>query len=95
MKQGNFVWHDLCTTDPAAAADFYAKVVGWTIKPSGLPNIDYSLICLGERGIGGIMTLPPEQMPPRPVWFGYIAANDVDAKVAEIVAAGGAIHKAP
>ena len=22
MKQGDFVWHELCTADPAAAADF-------------------------------------------------------------------------
>ena len=34
-------------------------------------------------------------MPPRPVWFGYIAVDDVDAKAKEIEAAGGGIHKAP
>ena len=35
MKQGDFVWHDLMTTDVAAAADFYARVVGWTVTDSG------------------------------------------------------------
>ena len=44
--------------------------------------------------IAGIMTLPADQMPPRPVWFGYIGVDDVDAKAKEIEAAGGAIHKA-
>ena len=34
-------------------------------------------------------------MPPRPVWFGYIAVDDVDAMAEEIAAAGGGIHKAP
>ena len=95
MKQGDFVWYELCTTDPAAAADFYAQVVGWTVKTVGLPGIDYTLACLGDRPVAGIMTLPPEQMPPRPVWFGYIAVDDVDAKAEEIEAAGGRIHKAP
>jgi predicted enzyme related to lactoylglutathione lyase len=95
MMQGDFVWHDLCTTDPAAAAAFYATVVGWTVKPSGLPGMDYTLLCLGDRQVAGVMTLPPEQMPPRPVWFGYIASDDVDAKAAEIAAAGGTIHKPP
>lgn len=95
MPQGDFVWTELCTPDPAAAAAFYAKVVGWTVKPSGLPGIDYSLICVGEQGVGGILRLPPEQMPPRPAWFGYIAVEDVDAKAAEIAAAGGAVHKPP
>jgi uncharacterized protein len=95
MQQGDFVWYELCTTDPVAAAEFYAKVVGWKMKESGLPGIEYTLVCVGDRQVAGIMSLPPEQMPPRPVWFGYIAANDVDAKAAEIAAAGGRIHKAP
>jgi predicted enzyme related to lactoylglutathione lyase len=95
MTQGDFVWYELCTTDPVAAADFYSKVVGWTIKPSLLPGIDYSVACLGNHQLAGIMTLPPEQMPPRPVWFGYVAATDVDAKATEIRAAGGTVHKAP
>lgn len=30
------------------------------------------------------MALPPEPMPPRPVWFGYIAVDDVDAKPKEL-----------
>lgn len=95
MKQGDFVWYELCTPDPAAAAAFYSKVVGWNIQPSGLPGMDYTLACAGERQVAGFMALPAEQMPPRPVWFGYIAAEDVDAKAREIAQAGGTIHKAP
>lgn len=95
MKQGDFVWYELCTTDPAAAAAFYARVVGWTTADSGVAGMDYTLLAVGERPVAGIMTLPPEQMPPRPAWFGYVAAADVDAKAAEIEAAGGAIHKPP
>ncbi len=95
MSQGDFVWYELCTTNPAGAGDFYSKVMGWTIRPSGLPGIDYNLACLGDRQVGGIMMLPPELAPPRPVWFGYIAVDDVDSKAEEIKAAGGAVHKAP
>jgi hypothetical protein len=95
MKQGDFVWYELCTGDPAAAADFYASVVGWTVKMSDLPGIEYRLASLGDRPVAGIMSLPPEQMPPRPVWFGYIAVDDVDAKASEIAADGGAVHKGP
>ncbi len=95
MAQGDFIWHELCTTDPVAAADFYARIVGWTAGASPVPGMDYRLLCLGERPVAGVMTLPPEQMPPRPVWFGYIAVDDIDAKAAEIAAAGGTIHKPP
>ncbi len=95
MKQGDFVWYELCTTDPAAAAGFYTRVVGWKTTDSGVAGSDYTILAVGERPLAGIMTLPPEQMPPRPTWFGYIATDDVDAKAAEIETAGGRIHKPP
>lgn len=95
MKHGDFVWHELCTTDPAAAAAFYGHVLGWTIRDSGLPGIDYSLACLGDRPVAGIMTLPEAERPPRPSWFGHIGVDDVDATATAIAAAGGSIHKAP
>jgi len=94
MKPGDFVWYELCTSDPEAAAAFYSAVVGWTVRASGLPGIDYRLACVGDHNVAGIMTLPPEQRPPRPVWFGYIAVDDVDAKVVEVTAAGGSVHHA-
>ena len=93
--QGDFVWYELCTPDSAGAAEFYARVVGWNAAKSGVPGIDYTLLQLGDRPVAGIMTLPPEEMPPRPVWCGYVAAADVDAKAAEIVSAGGVVHKPP
>lgn len=95
MQQGDFVWYELCTPDPAGAAAFYAQVVGWKATQSSVPGADYTLLCLGERPIAGLMSLPPEQMPPRPVWCGYVAADDVDAKAAAVVAAEGAVHKPP
>jgi predicted enzyme related to lactoylglutathione lyase len=37
--QGAFVWYELMTTDPAAAAAFYCKVVGWTAADSTMPGM--------------------------------------------------------
>jgi predicted enzyme related to lactoylglutathione lyase len=67
MQQGDFVWYELCTPAPEAAANFYGEVLGWTVKPSPLPDIDYILACIGDHPIAGIMTLPPAQMPPHPI----------------------------
>jgi predicted enzyme related to lactoylglutathione lyase len=57
--------------------------------------MEYKLVSAGGRDVAGIMTLPEGQRPPHPVWFGYIAADDVDAKAAEISASGGQVHKGP
>lgn len=93
MKPGDFVWYELCTSDPEAASAFYSAVIGWTVQKSGLAGIDYRLAGVGDRQVAGIMTLPSEQRPSRATWFGYIAADDVDAKVAEVTAAGGSVHR--
>ena len=53
-----FVWHDLMTTDVAAAERFYAAVVGWKIEDSGMPGPAYSLLFAGEDSVGGIMAIP-------------------------------------
>ncbi len=95
MTTGDFIWYELCTPDSAGAAAFYAKVVGWKAEQSNTSGVDYTLLKLGDRPVAGLITLPPEQMPPRPAWFGYVAVEDVDAKTAEVVAAGGTMYKPP
>jgi len=33
--RGRFVWHELLTTDTAAAKAFYPRVTGWTLPSDG------------------------------------------------------------
>lgn len=94
---GAFVWYELMTSDPDAAAAFYAKVVGWSAADSGMPNMKYTLVNAGPDQIGGIMAIPDEaaKMGAQPAWEGYIAVADVDAAAARITAAGGKVHHPP
>ncbi len=34
QEQGDFIWYELMTPDPAGAKAFYDAVVGWKSKPS-------------------------------------------------------------
>lgn len=97
MATGDFCWHELMTSDPKAAADFYAEAVGWTIKDSGMPGMDYLLGCIGDRQVVGIMAVPEDaaRHGARPSWWGYVAVDDVDAAAAKVTDAGGAIHRQP
>jgi len=56
--------------------------------------MDYRRITRDGVGVGGLMALPPGavEMGVHPGFFGYIHVADVDASVARIEAAGGAIH---
>ncbi len=92
-SQGDFIWYELLTTDIDGAQAFYEGVLGWKVTDSGVPGMDYRLASNGVTEIAGLMSLPKEAQDAggRPVWLGYIAVDDVDASVAKIVAAGGAV----
>ena len=93
----NFVWYELMTSDAKAAEGFYSKVVGWTAKDSGQPNMAYTLLSVGDRPVAGLMTLPKEACDAgaKPGWTGYVAVDDVDAYAGRVTKAGGKIHVPP
>lgn len=88
--QGTFVWHDLTTADPEAAAAFYHSLLGWerTAFPGAEPP--YHVMLLQGSGIGGITGLSAGS----PGWKGYIAVEDVDAAAAKVAELGGKAERA-
>lgn len=92
----NFFWYELMTTDVPAAEAFYKKVVGWGSEP--FPgDMPYTVVKAGERGVGGIMAVPPDAaaMGMRPAWMGYVEAKNVDAATVNARAAGALVHREP
>jgi hypothetical protein len=95
--RGRFVWYELMTTDMAGAAGFYTAVVGWGIRDSAMPGIDYRLFMSGESMLAGLMTMPeqPRKMGVPPNWTGYVAVDDVDAAADKVRRLGGTVHMPP
>lgn len=96
-QHGSFVWYELLTTDPEAAAAFYGKVVGWTARDSGQPDMSYTLLSAGDGDVAGLMAIPPDaaEAGMRPGWLGYIGVANVDDAVARTKAAGATVHVPP
>jgi uncharacterized protein len=93
---GQFVWHELMTTDAKAALAFYGHVVGWTSQAMPMPDGEaYHVLEAGGRGMGGLVEISKEQRSAgmRPGWLGYITSPDVDADVARLKKAGGTVHR--
>lgn len=96
LARGRFVWHELMTSNPDAAAAFYGKVIGW--KTQGWPQ-DPSYRMWTARGIpvGGLMALPDQAKlagaPPH--WMSYIGVPDVDAAVRQATGLGARTHVPP
>ena len=91
--QGSHIWYELMTPDPDGATAFYGAVVpGWTVgQPIG-GDQDYRIIGRSDGGsAGGVLGLTEDmrQHGARPVWLGYIGADDVDATARQVEAKGG------
>ena len=96
-QRGSFIWCELMTTDMDAAETFYKAVVGWKTADFGHPDMRYTVVSVGDRGVGGIMDIPADARKAGvgPGWIGYIGVADVDGAAARLKDAGGAIHKPP
>ena len=93
--QGSHVWYELLTPDTEGAKAFYGAVVpGWTIGERIPGDTEYRMIGRSDGGnAGGVLRLTDEMRGhgAKPLWLGYIGADDVDATVARLEAAGGKV----
>ena len=96
-SQGRFVWYELMTTDTAAAAAFYGKVVGWGSQDTQVSGTAYSMFTAGETPVGGLMDLPEDarKAGAGPMWLGYVAVDDVDGATDRAKSLGGRVHVPP
>ena len=92
---GAFSWSELLTRDPAAAAEYYGKLFGWTFETMDMGTGPYRVIKVGDTAIGGLMAVPPDAPTMPPAWGSYVTVTDVDATVATCVALGGQVMVPP
>jgi hypothetical protein len=96
---GRWVWGDLVTSDVAAAANFYAKVFGWTFETyGGEEDLDtYTLALSDGLPIGGIVfdRRAMKGKVPSARWIGLISVPDVRAAADSVTRSGGTILVAP
>lgn len=93
---GEFSWHELLTTDYAAAFRFYEALFGWQkmeehdMGPMGI----YLIFGRNGQQMGGMFNKPKEMQAP-PNWMNYVSVPNAD-KAAELVTAnGGTVMNGP
>jgi len=92
---GQFVWHELVTTDVAGARAFYGAVAGlestpWDKDPS------YVLWMAPSGPVGGCMALPaPGQTGTTPHWLSYLGTPSVDDSAAKAKQLGAQVLHGP
>ncbi len=93
QQTGNFVWFELLTDDVDQSLAHYEKVLGW--KPRTMDMGEYTYNMLGRGEVGHCGVVEPVQAGVPNHWTSYVAVKDVDATVAKVEAAGGAVIVPP
>ena len=93
--QGTFSWHELATTDVAAALRFYGQLFGWTKGPGhdmGGMGV-YQVFQHGGTQAGGVCNVQGPASAPS--WLSYVHIADCGRAVAAGKAAGGRLLHGP
>jgi predicted enzyme related to lactoylglutathione lyase len=92
---GDFTWHELATTDPGSALDFYSELFGWTkgaAHDMGELGV-YQLISHGGQEVGGLYKARDNSTPPS--WLSYVRVDDAAKAASAAKSAGGRIVNGP
>jgi predicted enzyme related to lactoylglutathione lyase len=89
-EPNTLLWNELYTPDLEKAKTFYKAAFG--LESESVPGMDYTMLKVGDRPIGGLMSTGiggpvPADVPPH--WNVYFAVDDTDAAVAKVEKLGG------
>ncbi|MEV7399842.1 VOC family protein [Streptomyces sp. NPDC091267] len=91
---GGPCWIELSTSDVPAAKSFYAALFGWRSETDPRPEAGgYTLAHLGNDRVAALSPVYQPGQPP--AWTVSFAAEDTDAAVEKVTAAGGSLLVGP
>ncbi len=89
---GQFLWHELLTTDPEAGARFYSKVLGWNHLPYE-GDAGYTMLGNAQGPVGGARVVGKDPLADKvgPNWLTYVGVPDLTAAIAAVEGKGGRV----
>jgi predicted enzyme related to lactoylglutathione lyase len=92
-RLGQFVWHELLTTDAETAGDFYSKVTSW--RKQAAAGHSHTFLIAGSSGIAGIKSLDAQNQGWPSQWIPYISTPDIDETIRTSQKMGGRVLMPP
>jgi predicted enzyme related to lactoylglutathione lyase len=91
---GDFTWHELATTDPEAALNFYTELFGWSKGAAhDMGELVYHIVTLDGKDVGGVYKARDNSTPPN--WLSYVRVADASKAANAVKAAGGRVLNGP
>jgi predicted enzyme related to lactoylglutathione lyase len=89
---GQYLWHELLTSDPQAGTGFYSKVLGWSKVPYE-GDAGYTMLGNAQGPVGGARVMGKDALADQagPSWLTYVGVPDLTAALATVEAKGGRI----
>ena len=88
---GSWVWTELWTDDIDAAANFYAKVIGYGQSEVERRDEKYRVFKFGEELRAGLVKIPDELENVEPGWAAYVGVEDLAKTMARVRELGGRV----
>jgi len=88
---GSWVWAELWTDDVDAAADFYAKVIGYGQTEVERRDEKYRVFKFGEELRAGLVKIPTELENLEPGWAAYVGVENLANTMARVRELGGRV----
>jgi len=92
---GGFSWHELSTSDPDAATNFYVELFGWakdSVHDMGAMG-PYQILGHGGKQVGGVFKSHDASVPPS--WLSYVQVADAGKAANAAKASGGRVLNGP
>jgi len=93
-EPGTLCWNEVHVRDAAAADEFYGALFGYEMPSMG-GGMDYKMLNLGGRPVGGRMKDTDDMPELAPYWLCYFAVDDADAAADRIRSSGGTVASGP
>jgi hypothetical protein len=90
---GAISWPELMAIDAEAAADFYARVFGWSVESMPMESGEYHVASSGGVNRAGMMDRPSDEIPPS--WNFYVTVRDVHAITERAIQMGASLEVPP
>jgi predicted enzyme related to lactoylglutathione lyase len=96
VARGEFSWHELSTSDHAAAFQFYSELFGWDqlVEHDMGQMGTYRIFGIESTQLGGMFNKTTD-MPGEPAWVSYVLVPNAAKSVDKIRAGGGQILNGP
>ncbi|MCA6074786.1 VOC family protein [Fulvivirga sedimenti] len=73
-RYGQFVWHELGTSNVDASREFYGQLFNWEFESIPTTDGNYTLIRQGNKYLGGMIETKSQQN----LWIGAISVEDTE-----------------